>query len=145
MLFCKSHRYLGMDYTITFFKFNFLKKFMFAFAESLLLYADFLWLQRAGAPLRCGVWASHRGGFFCWGAQALGEQASVVRVHRLSNGSLWALECTPHGLQELCTGLVALQYVESSRSRDRTCVPALTGGFLSTASPGKSSTVIRLV
>ena len=118
---------------------------MIVFAGSLLLYADFLWLQRAGAPLRCSVRASHCGGFFCCGAQALGEQASVVRVHRLSNGGLWALECAPHGLQELCTGLVALQYVESSGSRDRTCVPALTGGFLYTASPGKSSTVIRLV
>ena len=31
-----------------------------------------------GATLRCGAWASHRGGFSCCGAQALGTQASVV-------------------------------------------------------------------
>ena len=34
-------------------------------------------------------------------------------------------------------GLVALQHVDSSWTRDRTGVPALAGGFLSTV-PGKS-------
>ena len=37
------------------------------------------------------------------------------------------------------TGLVDLQLVESSRTRDRTNVPALADGFLSTVPPGKSS------
>ena len=32
----------------------------------------------SGAALRCGVQASHCGGFSCCGAQALGAQASVV-------------------------------------------------------------------
>ena len=35
-------------------------------------------------------------------------------------------------------GLVALQHVESSQRRDRTCVPALAGGFLPTMPPEKS-------
>ena len=35
-------------------------------------------------------------------------------------------------------GLVAPWHVGSSRTRDRTCVPALAGGFLTTAPPGKS-------
>ena len=38
-----------------------------------------------GATLRCGVWASHCGGFFCCGARALGTQASVVVSHGLSS------------------------------------------------------------
>ena len=71
-----------MDYTITFFNFKFLKKFIFVFAGSLLLCADLLWLQRAGAP--CDAWASPCGGSFFCGAQALGERASVVRIHRLN-------------------------------------------------------------
>ena len=41
-------------------------------------------MQRAGAPLRCGVWASDCGGFSCCGAWALGTRASVVVAHRLS-------------------------------------------------------------
>ena len=63
---------------------------MIVFVGSLLLYADFLWLQRAGAPLRCSVRASHRGGFFCCGAQALGEQASLVVARGLISCGTWA-------------------------------------------------------
>ena len=36
--------------------------------------------------------ASHRGGFSCCGAQALGAQASVVAVHALSFCGSWVLE-----------------------------------------------------
>ena len=43
-----------------------------------LLCAGFLPLWRVGATLRCGVRASHCGGFSCCGAQALGTQALVV-------------------------------------------------------------------
>ena len=32
----------------------------------------------------CGAWASHRSGFCCFGALAVGYWASVVMVHRLS-------------------------------------------------------------
>ena len=34
--------------------------------------------------LRCGVWASHCGGFSCFGARSLGALASVVVAHGLS-------------------------------------------------------------
>ena len=34
----------------------------------------------------CGVWASHRSGFSCCGAQALGEWASAVMAHGLRLG-----------------------------------------------------------
>ena len=40
----------------------------------------------------CSVRASHCGGFSCYGAQALGAQASAVAAHSLSAG-LRALEC----------------------------------------------------
>ena len=46
-----------------------------------------------GATLRCGVRASHCGGFSCCGAWALGAWASVVVVHGHSSCGLWALEC----------------------------------------------------
>ena len=41
-------------------------------------------MQRAGANLHCGAWASHCGDFFYCRAQALGSWASVVVVHGLS-------------------------------------------------------------
>ena len=37
-----------------------------------------------GATLRCGVWASHCGGFSCFGAQVLSERASVAMAQGLS-------------------------------------------------------------
>ena len=37
----------------------------------------------SGATLRCGVQASHCGGFSCCRAWALGARASVVVAHRL--------------------------------------------------------------
>ena len=53
----------------------------------------FLWLQRAGATLRCGVWASYCSGFSRCGARALGTRASVVVAHSLSSCGSRALEC----------------------------------------------------
>ena len=50
--------------------------------------------------------ASHCGGFSCCGALALGMQASVAVVHRLS-------------------GLSCLRYVSSSQTRDQTHVPCI--------------------
>ena len=43
-----------------------------------------------------------------------------------------------------CSGLVAPQPVESSRTRDRTCDPALAGRFLTTGPPRKSYPCIFL-
>ena len=45
-----------------------------------------------GATLRCGVRASHCGGFFCCRPRALGTRASVVVVHGLSSCGSLALE-----------------------------------------------------
>ena len=39
--------------------------FIFGCIGSLLLCVGFLYLRRAGATLRCGVWASHCGGVSC--------------------------------------------------------------------------------
>ena len=45
-----------------------------------------------GATLRCGVWASHYGGFSCCGAWALGMWASVVVARGLSSCGSRALD-----------------------------------------------------
>ena len=77
--------------------------FVFGCVGSSLLCAGFLQLWRVGATLRCGVRASHCGGFSCCRAQALGTRASVVVAsgvsscgsqaveHRLSSCGAWAL------------------------------------------------------
>ena len=51
---------------------------IFGCVGSSLLRVGFLYLQRAGAALRCGARASHCGGFSCCGARALGAWTSVV-------------------------------------------------------------------
>ena len=69
-----------------------------------------------------------------------GAQASHVAEHRLQGS--WAQQLHHSGsgaqTQQLwCTGLVALQHVGSSRTRDQTHVPALQGGLLVTVPSGK--------
>ena len=64
----------------------------------------------------CRVRASHCSGFICWGAWAVGTQASVV----------------------VDTSLVALQHVESSQIGLEPVPPALAGRFLTIGLPGKS-------
>ena len=61
----------------------FLIYFIFGCIGSSLLHTGFLWLLQAAAALRCGVQASHCGGFSCCGARTLGAQASVVVALRL--------------------------------------------------------------
>ena len=55
----------------------------------------FLQLQRAGATLCCGAWASHCSGFSCCGARALGVRASVVVSRGLQSAGSVAVA---HGL-----------------------------------------------
>ena len=55
---------------------------------SLLLWA----FSSSGEWARCGVRASHCGGFSCYGAWALGTWASVVVACGLSSYGSWALE-----------------------------------------------------
>ena len=57
------------------------------------------------------VRASHRGGFSCSGAQALGEEASVVAAGRLGGSG--------------ARTRVAPRHVESSQTRDPACVPCI--------------------
>ena len=74
--------------------------------------------------LPCSVRASHCGGFFCCGAWPLGVRASVVVARRLSScGSRAQLIHSKWGLPG--PGLEPVS-------------PALAGGFLTTAPPGKS-------
>ena len=75
--------------------------FCFGCIGSSLLRAGFLYLCRAGALLRCGVWASHCGGFSCverMGSRRAGFSSCDLRAleHRQAQ-QLWH------------TGLVALQ------------------------------------
>ena len=95
----------------------------------------FLQLRRAGATLRCVARASHCSGFSCCGVWALGTRASVVVAHGLSSWGSRALErrlssCAaraqlPHGMWDL------------PRPGLKPVSPALAGGFLTTAPPGK--------
>ena len=68
--------------------------FRFCFLINLFIYFWLRWVFVAARGLsRCGEWVSHRGGFSCCGAQALGAWASVVAARRLSSYGSWALEC----------------------------------------------------
>ena len=95
-----------------------------------------------GATLHCSVRASHCRGFSYCEARALGAQASVVVACGLSGCGLRALElrlssCGAralllHGMWDLPgPGLAPLS-------------PAMAGGFLTTAPPGKPPTVAFL-
>ena len=61
--------------------------FIFGRVGSLLLCAVFLQLWRAGATLRCGARASHRGGFSRCGAQALERRLSSCQAQQLWHAS----------------------------------------------------------
>ena len=115
------------DHQVTADSFFFL---FFACIGSLLLCAGFLKLWPAGATLHCGARASHRGGFSCCGARALGVQASVAVASGLSScGTRAQLLC---GMWDLPgPGIEPV-------SR------ALAGGRLSTALPGKSQILFIL-
>ena len=77
----------------------------------------------AGLGLRCSAWASHCSGFSCCGARALGAWASVV-VCRLDRCGARALLF--RGMWDLPGP--GLEHMS----------PALAGGLLTTALPGKS-------
>ena len=105
--------------------------FIFGCIGSSLLRMGFLQLWRAWATLCCCARASHRGGFSCCGARALGTRASVVAARRLSSCGAWAqLLC---GMRDLPGP--GIKPVSS----------ALAGVFLTIAPPGKSSLVKFIV
>ena len=112
----------------------FIYLFIYGCVGSLLLLAGFLQLWRAGATLRCGVWASHCGGFSCCGAQALGTWASVVVAHGLSSCGSWALE---RRFSSCGTWAQLLRGMwELPGPGLEPVSPALAGGFLTTVPPG---------
>ena len=133
----------------------------------LLLYKDFLWLWRAGAPLHFSAWSSHCGVFSCCGARTLGAQASVVvtrglhcssvcRVFREGNGTPLQYsflenpmdgEAWRAAVLGVAKSQTRLKRLSSSSSSMRNLPgpgiefmsPALAGRLLSTVPPGKSS------
>ena len=93
-------------------------------------------MLRAGATLRCGARASHCGGFSCCGARALGAQASVVVARGLSSCGSRTLECR---LSSCGSRALLLRGMWDLLGPGLKSVsPALAGGFLTTAPPGKS-------
>ena len=118
-------RYIRLSLSCIFlFNKLFIYLFIFGCFGSSLLRAGFLQLRRVGATLHCGARASHCGGFSCCGARALGARASVVMARGLSScGTRAKLLC---GMWDLPgQGMKPVS-------------PALAGGFLTTAPPGKS-------
>ena len=107
----------------------------FGCVGSLLLRAGFLQLWRAGATLCCSARASYCGGFSCCEAQALGTRASVVVAHGLSSCSSRALE---HRVSSCGAQAQLLHSMWDLPGPGFEPVsPALAGGFLTTAPPGK--------
>ena len=122
-----------------FFLFNFIY-FWLRFGSSLLR-AGFLQLRRVGATLLCRARASHCGGFFCCGARALGVRASVVASDRLSSCGMRALErrlSSCGARAQLLRGMWDIP-----RPGLKPVFPALAGGFLITAPPGKPGSFFR--
>ena len=100
--------------------------FIFGFAESSLLHGLFPGRGKWGLLSNCSIGASHCRGFSRCGAQALGSQApGVVAPGLQSTGSVER------------SGLTVSLHVESSRTRDRTCVSCIAGGVF-TADPPRS-------
>ena len=89
-----------------------------------------------GVSLCCSTQASHCGGFSCCRAQALGTRASVVVARGFSS-------CSPRALERRLTNWGARAYLLRSMwdlhgPRLKPVSPALAGGFLTPAPPGKS-------
>ena len=98
--------------------------------------AGFLQLRRVGATFRCGARASHCSGFSCCGARALGTWASVVVARRLGSCGSWALERRLSSCDTRAQLLRGMWDLPGPGIKPMS--PALAGGFLTTAPPGKS-------
>ena len=110
----------------------------------------FLQFQQAGATLHYSVQASHCSGFSCCGARALGARDSVVVACRLSSCGSQSPVVVPNGLSSCgsqalecrlncCGAWVQLLrgMWDLPRPVFKPMSPALAGGFLTTAPPGK--------
>ena len=126
-------------FSFFFFFFNkfiyFILLFIFGCVGSSSLRAGPLQSQRAGATLRRGARASHCGGFSCWGARALGVQASVVVACRLSSCGSRAPERRLSSCAAWAQLLCSVWDLPGPGLKP--VPPALAGGFLTTAPPGK--------
>ena len=114
--------------------------YFFGCVGSLLLRVGFLWLWQAGATLHCSTRASHCGGFSCCGARTPGARTSVVVARGLSSCGSQALE---HRLSS-CGALASLlrgMWDLPGPGLEPMC-PALAGGFLTTAPPGKPLSLV---
>ena len=93
--------------------------FIFGCIGSSLLHAGFLQLWRVGATFCCGARASHCGGFSCCGSWTLEHRLSSCGAQAYLLCGMWDLPRP--GLEPVS--------------------PALAGGFLTTAPPGKPQSV----
>ena len=110
--------------------------FIFGCIGPLILRADSLQLWWAGATLRCGAQDSHCGGFSCWGAQALGTWASAVVARGLSSCGSQALDRRLSSCGAQAQPLHGMW--DPPGPGLEPVSPALAGGPLTTAPPGKS-------
>ena len=102
----------------------------------------FVCLFMAALGLHCGARASHCGGFSCCRARALGTLASVVVAHGLSSCGSRALE------RRLSSCGAQAWFLRSMWNPPgpglKPASPALAGGFLTTAPPGKPKNILIL-
>ena len=89
------------------------KDFFIGCGGSSLLRVDFLQLCRAGPTLSCSVQTSHCGGFSCWGDRLL-----VLRLQQLQYLDSVVAVPGSRGQAQQHTGLVVLQHVGYSQTRD---------------------------
>ena len=115
---------------------SFFSFFVFGCIGSSLLHTGFLQLRRVGATLHCGMRPFHCSGSSCCGAQALGVQASVVAVRGLGSCGSWALERRLSSCGARAQLLCGMWDLPGPGLEP--VFPALAGGFLTTALPGKS-------
>ena len=109
--------------------------FIFGCVGPLFPHAGFFWLRRTVATLHCSARTSHCSGFSCCRARAPGARASVVAAHRLSSCGSWAPE---HRLSSCGARAQLLRGMWDLPGPGLKPVsPALAGGFLTTAPPGK--------
>ena len=84
-MFCKSLIEYKIYFLVGVWGSNMTFFFFFGCVGSLLLCVGFLYLRWAWATLCWGLRASHRGGFSCCRARALGMRASAVVAHGLQS------------------------------------------------------------
>ena len=114
-------------YILFFFLLFFWLRWVFVTAHGLSLVAA----SRGCSSLR----ASRCGGFSCCRARALGTRAPVVAAHGLSSCGLWALD---HRLSSCGAWALLLHGMWDIPGPGlEPMSPALAGGFLTTAPPGK--------